>query len=172
MAKQYKIGVISDTHFHSMVEGIEFVAQLCQHQFADVDAILHAGDMVHPDIELLFEHVPFYAVRGNMDFVLADVPEQRVVEIGGYRIGLIHGWGSAHDLEQRLLNHVMSVDLDCLVYGHSHMPVCHSVGSLLVMNPGSATDRRSAPWHSVGMLYVDKTIHGEIINIDVTEQIV
>lgn len=167
MATQIKVGVLSDTHFHSISEGVDFIQYLLEHHFSDVDAILHAGDLVHPDVPLLFGEVPFFCVRGNMDSVDLIAPEQRVVEFAGYRIGLIHGWGDADDLEERLLSHCQSVKLDCLVYGHSHLPVCHMVDSILVMNPGSATDRRRAPWHSVGMLIIGDGIRGEIINIDV-----
>ena len=167
MSKQIKVGVISDTHIRSLDEGAEFIQYLLSHHFAGVDAVLHAGDLVHPDLPLLFADRPFYCVKGNMDSVELDAPDQRIVEFGGYRIGLIHGWGDAVDLESRLLLHCQSVELDCLVYGHSHKPVCHKVGSVLVMNPGSATDRRRAPWHSIGMLYLDEEIRGEIINIDV-----
>lgn len=167
MAKQIKIGVLSDTHFYSLEEGAEFVQQLLAQQFADVDAILHAGDLVHPDVPLLFAEYPFYCVRGNMDSVELAAPEQQIIEFSGFRIGLIHGWGDGDNLESRLLEHCQAAELDCLVYGHSHKPVCHTVGSILVMNPGSATDRRRAPWHSVGILTIDEEIHGEIINIDV-----
>lgn len=167
MANQIKIGVLSDTHFHSVLEGANFIQTLMQHQFCDVDAILHAGDLVHPDVPLLFAEVPFYCVRGNMDSDDLIAPERRVIEFAGYRIGLIHGWGDVQGLERRLLNDCQAMELDCLVYGHSHLPVCHTVDSVLVMNPGSATDRRRAPWHSVGILTIDEGIRGEIINIDV-----
>lgn len=167
MVEQIKIGVLSDTHFYSLAEGVDFIQFLLENFFNDVDAILHAGDLVHPDVPVLFGHIPFYCVRGNMDSVDSEAPVQRVIELAGHRIGLIHGWGDAQDLEERLLSHCEPEQLDCLVYGHSHLPVCHTVNSILVMNPGSATDRRRAPWHSVGMLYVGQEIRGEIINIDV-----
>ncbi|MDY0189701.1 MAG: hypothetical protein RBR22_03115 [Desulfuromonas sp.] len=61
LAKKFKVGVISDTHFHSLAQGKKLISRLMEQYFADVDAILHAGDMVHPDISLLFAGVPFYA---------------------------------------------------------------------------------------------------------------
>lgn len=164
---EFKIGVISDTHFSSLAQGVDLIEDLCQGQFADVDAILHAGDMVHPDIALLFADKPFYAVRGNNDPVVDGVPLHRIIEFGGYTIGLIHGWGAISDLESRMIDYFSAVRLDCLIYGHSHQPVCHTVGDMLVMNPGSAAQRRAAPWHSVGVLNLGDKISGEIINIDV-----
>ena len=161
-----KIALISDTHFQSMADAVPLVERLRRSCFRDVDAVIHAGDMVHPDVSLLFADLPFYAVQGNMDNVVPAVPLQRIIEIDGWRIGVMHGWGARHDLEPRLLAQFAGEKIDCLVYGHSHQPVCHRVGEMLVINPGSATDRRQAPWHSVGLLHLNKTIHGEIINID------
>ncbi len=164
--EHYTVGVISDTHFQSLSAAVPFVDHLLQNQFANVDAILHAGDVVHPDVHLLFDGVPFYAVQGNMDPAVAGIPQQRIVSIGDYKIGLIHGWGERSSIESRVIDNFKFDDLDCIVYGHSHLPVCHQVGDLLVMNPGSATTKRCAPWHSVGLLYLAENISGEIINID------
>lgn len=161
-----KIGVISDTHFHSLADGAALIERLRGGCFRDVDAIIHAGDMVHPDVALLFAEVPFYPVLGNMDQASSEVPVKRIVEIDGWRIGVMHGWGTRHDLEPRVLAQFAGQRIDCLVYGHSHRPVCHWHDDLLIVNPGSAADRRQAPWHSVAILYLDKTLQGEIINID------
>jgi len=170
--RQIKIGVISDTHFRSLSEGHTLIAELLEDEFADVDAIFHAGDMIHPDISILFSDVPFYAVRGNNDPPVTGVPQYRVIELSGYRIGLIHGWGNYDDMEHRMIEFFSDTRLDCLIYGHTHRPVCHEVGDMLVLNPGSAADRRHAPWHSVALLYIDDNIRGEIINIDANRQIV
>lgn len=172
VAQQLKIGLISDTHFRSLAQGAKLIGALLEQHFADVDAILHAGDMIHPDISLLFADVPFYAVRGNNDPAIYGVPERRILEFGGYRIGLIHGWGNHADLEERMINNFSEDNLDCLVYGHSHCAVCHTIGDMLVINPGSTTDRRRSPCHSVALLYLGENLRGEIINIDATKQIV
>ncbi|MDY0191730.1 MAG: YfcE family phosphodiesterase [Desulfuromonas sp.] len=111
-------------------------------------------------------------MRGNNDPVVYGVPEHRIVDIGGYRIGLVHGWGSYVDLEKRMIDYFSADRLDCLIYGHSHYPVCHDINGMLVLNPGSTTDMRRAPYHSVAMLYLDDNMRGEIINIDVAGQIV
>lgn len=170
--KTLKIGVLSDTHFRTLAQGAKLIGELLDVHFADADVILHAGDMIHPDIGLLFADVPFYAVRGNNDPAVHGVPEYRIIELGGYRIGLIHGWGNYADLEQRMIAYCAGDNLDCLVYGHSHYAVCHKVGNILVINPGSTTDRRRSPCHSVAMLYLGDSLRGEIINIDAVSQIV
>jgi uncharacterized protein len=61
--------------------------------FADVDVILHAGDHVYQDLEHCFASVSWYAVRGNLDHHLVDLPLKRTLTFAGKNIGMIHGWG-------------------------------------------------------------------------------
>jgi putative phosphoesterase len=44
---------------------------------------------------------------------------------------------------------------DAVVYGHTHVPEASRAGDVWVLNPGSPTERRSAPAHSMLMLEVD-----------------
>lgn len=166
MKKILRIGILSDTHLSADGEALGFLAGLESTCFAGVDLILHAGDLVDPDIRQAFTRCPMLAVRGNMDPPAADLPEQRVVEAGPVRIGLRHGWGAVCDLEDRLLKAFREEALDVLVYGHSHRPVCHWRNGILLFNPGSAADRRSMPYHSVGLLEIGDQIKGRIIPID------
>jgi hypothetical protein len=161
-----KIGVISDTHIHDLRQGAKLADRLLANWFADVAMILHAGDVVNPAFLDLFVEPPIHAVRGNMDPPVAGIPNRRVFSLGGFRIGLIHGWGSPATLEQRLHHEVQGLSLDCLVYGHSHVPACHRAHGLLLFNPGSAADRRGEPVHTIGILEIDTTIEGRIIAID------
>ncbi len=161
-----KIGVVSDTHIHDLRQGARLADLLLKNEFADVDMIFHAGDVVNPAFLDLFGGLPVHAVRGNMDPPIAGVPLRRILTVAGFSIGLIHGWGSPATLEQRLLQEFHAMSLDCLVYGHSHVPVCRRTQGMLLFNPGSAADRRSEPVHTVGILEIDKTIEGRIIAID------
>lgn len=164
--KLIRIGVISDTHFSSLDEGLEFFDDLLVGVFADVELILHAGDVVHPELLASITDRPIVAVRGNCDAAAPDLPQQRIVSRGGYRIGMIHGWGGLSDLEPRVRAAFAGEALDVLVYGHSHFPVCRREGSLLLINPGSPTDRRQAPFHSVALLTLGRRVSGKIVNLD------
>jgi len=166
MKEPLRIGILADTHLSADGEALGFLAALENTCFAGVDLILHAGDLVDPDIRHAFTRCPVLAVRGNMDPPAADLPEQRVVETGHVRIGLRHGWGAVCDLEDRLLETFRQEALDVLVYGHSHRPVCHWRNGILLFNPGSAADRRGMPYHSVGLLEIGDRIEGRIIPID------
>ena len=159
-----KIGVVSDTHFEHIDQGLEFFSRLFSSVFSDIDLLLHAGDVVHPDLLDCLSEKPILAVRGNCD--PAELPARRIVDAAGFRIGLIHGWGGHHDLEERIFRSFDGESIDGLVYGHSHFPLVRRENGLLIMNPGSPTDKRQAPFHSVGLLTVGKKLTGKIINLD------
>ncbi len=161
-----KIGVLSDTPIHSLVDGSELAQKLLDGPFSAVDAILHAGDHVLPALESCFYPIPWYGVCGNMDSPQSGLLQQRVVELGGIKIGMVHGAGAPRGIEKRVLSYFAATKIDVLVFGHSHLPVCRKVDSLLLFNPGSPTDRRSAPYHTVGILHIGTGITGEIIRID------
>jgi len=161
-----KVGVLSDTHLSDLVDCRNLAVRLLEGPFSGVEAILHAGDVVTAELQECFSSLPWYAVRGNMDHSLTDAPISRVVRLAQKNIGMMHGWGGHTYLEQRVASCFSDQDLDVLIYGHSHHPVCHRVGSLLVMNPGSATDRRRAPHYTVGVLTLGKDVSGEILIVD------
>lgn len=158
-----RIGVLSDTHLTLGDARLPGLLARCQEYFSDTELILHAGDVVDPQILHLLPR-PVLAVRGNLD--PPDLPEKRIVTLAGKRIGLIHGWGAKYDIEARISRTFAAEKVDCIVYGHSHQPVCHQVNGILLFNPGSPTDRRNAPFHSLGILTIGAEITGEIIAIE------
>jgi hypothetical protein len=87
-----RIAVLSDTHLQRI--GREFKL-IYDHYLRDVDVILHAGDFTASDVIAFLSKKPFHGVQGNMDSleVKVSLPEKKVIEICGYRIGLVHGWG-------------------------------------------------------------------------------
>lgn len=161
-----KVGVISDTHFQDLASGIATLQALAEREFAGIDTILHAGDVVNPDVLLAFDDRTVHVVRGNMDPVVPGIPVRKTIELAGFRIGLIHGWGAPATLEERVLHEFLDDRIDCLVFGHSHYPLCRRHTGILLFNPGSPTDRRRAPFHSVGMLDLGDSIEGRIIRLD------
>jgi len=161
-----RIGVISDTHLTDSDEAQDFLLYLIESVLAPVDMILHAGDLVAPDLLSVFDSYPLHAVRGNMDPGTQGVPLKKIIDVGGFTIGMIHGWGPPGGIEERAYGEFSSASLDCLVYGHSHRPACHRSDGVLFFNPGSATDRRNMAYHSVGLLEIGDDIQGTIIRLD------
>ncbi len=161
-----RIGVLSDTHLPDSGDAQSYLLDLIENVLAPVDMILHAGDLVAPELLSVFNDYPTHVVRGNMDSATPGVPLKKIINVGGFTIGLIHGWGPPGGLEERVYREFSSVPLDCLVYGHSHCPACHRRDGVLFFNPGSATDRRNMAYHSVGLLEIGDDVRGTIIRLD------
>jgi putative phosphoesterase len=158
-----KVGVISDTHVPAVVK--ELPSAIFD-IFKDVELILHAGDLV--ELSVLYELkaiAPVEAVAGNMDGIEIQktLPAKKIVEIGRFRVGLIHGQGKVEGQMERIRREFDAVDL--IVFGHSHTPFWGRVGDVLFLNPGSPTDKRWAPYNSVAILEVGDNMRAEIIRI-------
>ncbi len=159
-----KIGILSDTHLRE--PGPEFKG-IIEFHFRDVEKILHAGDFVDQSIaRYLSGQKELIAVCGNMDpdEIRRAFPQKRLIELGGFKIGLIHGGGAPYGIESRVREEFDEVD--AIVYGHTHTPASHRTKDLLFFNPGSPT--RSF-WHSptLGILHIGEKIEGEIIKIQI-----
>ena len=119
-----KIGVLSDTHISSPVDGLP-PDVLRTFRAQNVGLILHAGDLVDLCvIDMLSSVAEVRAVAGNMDSlaVRAVLPAKRIEQIGGVRVGIIHGSGPPQWLGERLLPVFDGDRIRVLVYGHSHEP--------------------------------------------------
>jgi putative phosphoesterase len=97
---------------------------------------------------------PVEAVYGNMDdaSLRESLPRERLVEVEGVRIGLVHVPGPAAGRETRLA--ARFPDCAAVVYGHTHVPQVERLGDVWILNPGSPTERRRAPVHSMLVLEV------------------
>jgi uncharacterized protein len=126
---------------------------------AGADLVLHAGDFVSAEFldELRVLGPPLAAVSGNMDeqAVKEALPRQRVVEVDGVQIGMVHDPGPRDRREARLA--ARFEDCAAVVYGHTHLPQVERFQHLWVLNPGSPTERRKAPAHSMIVLSIQGT---------------
>jgi len=129
-----KIGILSDTHLTSTTDGFRKTVETL---FADVEIVIHAGDMTGISVYNYLSNWDLKAVRGNMDdFELHNLlPEKRTEIIAGRKIGIIHGRGSPQGIEDRVFGEFQGVDL--IVFGHSHVPFEAKKGGVFLFNPGS-----------------------------------
>jgi putative phosphoesterase len=159
----HRVGVISDTHIPEFAG----LPQAIWQHFADVELIIHAGDLsilrVLAELETI---APVVAVQGNIEReeVVRKLPIKREIVVGHCRIGIIHILGVA--ATHARLARFEFPNARCVVFGHSHIPYNQEHNGQLLFNPGSANDRRRQPRCSIGMLHVDdeaQGVRGEII---------
>ncbi len=158
-----KIGVLSDTHISSPTASFVDQTTRC---FADCQVIFHAGDLTDISVLAAFKNKEVYAVHGNMcqPSSRQNLPTQAVIELGGFRFGLTHGMRYRHNVEEHLIHDFEEVD--CIVSGHTHIPVCHRLFGVLFMNPGSfmGTGRYGSSG-TYGILKVGDTLSGRILEV-------
>lgn len=146
-----KLLVVSDTH---IPERLKELPEEILDAAKDADGIIHAGDFTGEEALWLFRGMgpPLYAVRGNMDVpgVAKALEDKLVFELGGVKIGLIHGFGPPEGLHQRVRK-LLPDDLDVLVFGHSHVPMLENDSGLLILNPGALSSGR----RSYALLFID-----------------
>jgi putative phosphoesterase len=158
-----KIGVIADTHVPVIMRALP---PAVYDIFRGVDLILHAGDIVELSVlEDLRAIAPVEAVAGNMDDseVHGKLPYKKIIQIGKYAAGLIHGKYKIDIQKEMIRKEFEKVDL--IVYGHSHTPFWGKIDDVYFLNPGSPTDKRYAPYNSVAVLEVGEELRAEIIKI-------
>ena len=144
--------VISDSHGRA-----DLVDLALEKQVHKPDAILFLGDGLRDLRVLEYQDLHVRCVRGNCDFYTAfegqNVPEYALLEVGAYRILIMHG--HTHGVKggmERALGFAAESQADVLLYGHTHVPVqqWYAAGTrigghelqkpLLAANPGSLHD--------------------------------
>lgn len=135
------LGLLSDTHddVHATRRALAWFRE------ADVDHVLHLGDVTSPATLELFDGLRLHVVRGNMDHDAAGI--RRAAEaldpaasfddvhdlvLGDRRVGMIHG----HD-HPRLAGMVQSGAFDLVLHGHTHVFRDERAGPTRIVNPGA-----------------------------------
>jgi putative phosphoesterase len=140
--------VIADTHIPSRAKALP-EALIPRLELADL--ILHAGDLM--DAALLAEletYAPVRAVRGNLDPPGEGLRETLEFEFGGARIAMIHDSGPRRGRRNRMRRRFPEARV--VVFGHSHIPWQEDEDGLLLLNPGSPTDKRRQPERTFALL--------------------
>ena len=145
--------IFSDSHGRTgdMIEALE--------REKNIDLVIFAGD-VHSDIEELMEVYPrkeFEFVKGNNDFWLNNVPNDRVFDFDGKKIFLTHGhmYGVKTN-PYNLLKKGREMGVDVIIFGHTHSRFMENFGDVVMLNPGAVRS-------SYGILEVKKgEVYAEI----------
>ena len=160
------VAVISDTH---LPRGERRLPDACRERMRAADLIVHAGDWVAREVveEISRFGPPLAGVYGNMDSedVRRLMPQVRTVEAGGARIAIVHDGGRAAGRLARLRERFP--DADAVVFGHSHIPLHEERDDFQIFNPGSPTDRRRQPHHTMGVAAAEGgRLRFEIVTLD------
>ncbi|MEO5680591.1 MAG: metallophosphoesterase family protein [Acidimicrobiales bacterium] len=157
--------VLSDTHIRR--GGRRALPAAAADHLRQADVILHAGDVLEQWLlDDLAELAPVHAVRGNNDVGL-ELPERLEVELAGVQVGMVHDSGARTGREARLSRWFPACAL--VVFGHSHIPIdARGLHGQRLLNPGSPTDRRTQPHHTLALLEVDdaRIQRAQIVELD------
>jgi putative phosphoesterase len=161
-----RIAVISDTH---MPRGPRALPARCVEELRGADLILHAGDFMRVEVLRALQELgpPVHGVVGNVDdeTLRRMLPVSRLVEAGGARIGMIHDAGPRTGRLARM--RARFKEADAVVFGHSHLPLHEQDDDgFQIFNPGSPTERRGAPEHTMGVATVEGgRVHFELLRL-------
>ena len=161
------LAVIADTH---LPRGRRALPTACVERLVDADLILHAGDFVTATFLRELEELgpPVAAVHGNVDEIALRhvLPPTRTVRAGDLAIALVHDAGPRVGRLARMRRKFPSAD--AVVFGHSHLPLHERTDDgFQIFNPGSPTERRRAPHHTMGLAHVDGLdLRFEVVTLD------
>jgi uncharacterized protein len=151
----FLIGVISDTHLHQAKPGLALAEVVALFQRFEVDLIVHAGDVNSlPVLNELSRAAPLLVVAGNNDDadVMAIASDEIQFDVGRFRFAVLHGHGGASARSEAKRR--FGGKVDCVIYGHSHIPLIEKVEGTIFFNPGSSEQRRWHPHFGLGLVAV------------------
>ena len=155
------IGIISDTHTRPLPD-------ICIERLRETELILHAGDFADADTLAAIRAIgpPVKAVYGNVDSaeVRQTIPAELLVNAGGATFAMLHDAGPSANRIKRMRSRFPKAN--AVVFGHSHIPLHEEKDGFHIFNPGSPTDRRRQPVHTMGLARVgDGRIDFEIVEL-------
>jgi putative phosphoesterase len=161
-----RLVVLADTHLRdASTRGLPAPAL---RELEQADVILHAGDVVEGGLlDSLGQLAPVHAVLGNNDGALrGHLPETWEHTFDGVRVAMIHDSGPRTGREGRMRRRFGDADL--VVFGHSHIPWNGpGLAGQWLLNPGSATQRRTQPHRTVAVVEVeDGGFRASIVVVD------
>ncbi|MGZ4167955.1 MAG: metallophosphoesterase family protein [Solirubrobacteraceae bacterium] len=160
-----EIAIISDTH---LPRGARVLPEACRERLRAADVIVHAGDFVTLEVlEQLRRLGPVVGVHGNVDDAAgrAALPATAIVPAQRRRLAIIHDAGPAAGRLRRMRTRFPAAD--AVIFGHSHIPLHErSPDGFQIFNPGSPTDRRRQPHHTMGVCHAGSELRFELVRLD------
>lgn len=160
-----KLIILSDTHIKSGQSLLELLPEELISIIKNSDIIIHAGDFntleCYNELSGLGNLV---AVHGDTDVpeLVELLPERKVIEVEGVKIGVIHKGQLTSDHADGLRYLAMEMDVDVLVFGHFHHPIIEET-DVLLLSPGSATVPGIAEPSAIELEISDNSVKGKVI---------
>jgi len=150
------VAVISDTH---MPRGARRLPDPFVERIRAADMLLHAGDFMTVEVLRELERIgpPLVGVHGNVDTAELRrlLPAERIVRVGDARVAMVHDAGASAGRLERLRRR-FGDSANAVVFGHSHLPLHErAADGFQIFNPGSPTERRRAPEHTMGLAQIE-----------------
>ena len=160
------IAIIADTH---LPRGKRRLPPNCVERLMEAGLIIHAGDFVTLAVlDELRSYGEVVGIHGNVDDqeVRAALPQTTAFNLDGATIAVIHDAGPRIGRLARLRRRF--AEADAVIFGHSHIPLHEQAeDGFQIFNPGSPTERRREPHHTMGMARVlGGSIDFELLNLD------
>lgn len=142
------VGVISDSHDH--IKALQdTIKALLQHR---VELVIHLGDIISPfvvkQLKESLRDIPLIAVKGNNDGDVYQLTrlfssygwmfysEPTIVELKNRRLLIMHGYGGVEQTETLARGLLNSLDVNAVLFGHTHRVVIEKRNGKLLLNPG------------------------------------
>jgi len=166
---EYKVLILSDSHIHDRADEIpgEFMEIFASGSY---EIVMHTGDLVDPDVLSLVKKLGErqYIVKGNMDYL--DLPKQAVFEVGGVKIGVVHGdQVRPRGNIEALTRIAKTINVNVLVSGHTHAPFITEYKGVIHVNPGSVTGVWGGGGGSARPSFIEMTVMDNKIDVELYE---
>ncbi len=160
-----KLILLSDTHIKKGQSLLSLLPQDLTSIIKSSDIIIHAGDFesleCYNELRSLGKLV---AVHGDTDVpeLMRLLPERKVIEAEGVRIGIIHKGQLASESTDGLRYLAKEMEVDVLIFGHFHHPIVEKA-DVLLLSPGSATVPGIAEPSTIELEIAKNTVKGRVI---------
>lgn len=147
-----KLLIISDTHGNN-----SNVIKVIDNIRKKIDIIIHLGDCEKDSQKLSksYAEIPLYIVSGNSDFNSSALTEQ-ILEFNGSKILITHG--HKYNVKWNYDNiyyAAKQMNVQAVLFGHTHSPIIEYRDSVLLMNPGSISLPRDTAIPSYGIIDIN-----------------
>lgn len=157
-----RVAVIGDTHIPGRARDLP---PSCWRAIKAAETVVHTGDVVSAALlERIGLERAVHAVRGNNDRELHELPEAVELTIAGVQVAIVHDAGAGRGRRERLRRRFPAARV--VLFGHSHVPLLEDDGDLMLLNPGSPTDRRRMPSFTMARLELtDGHVRADILDL-------